>query len=330
MDTWTVEQRRGAALEASHRVHACASDAAGRVVWQVGDDLETTFRSAAKPFQLEVTLGMLDPALASSMLPSDLALGSASHHGEPLHLAELEQLLLKLGRERAHLYCGAHEPLDALAARALHARGEDPDVLHNNCAGKHAFMATVCAGHGYASDYRPADHPLQRAILHNLAQRTGLGPASVIDGCGVPCFVLPLARMAQAYAQLAEETCAFRSRAEVHASTAGQSRLGRIGAALLAHPRLMSGSQAFDGWLIASAGVIAKVGAQGLVCVALPQVGLGVAIKVESGVDQVRPFAAYSLLAHFFPQIFQETLADEYWWLRNVVGDRVGELVCVR
>ncbi len=318
MDLWTVEQRRGVALEASHRVHACASDAAGRLVWQVGSDLETTFRSAAKPFQLEVTLGMIPPALAGSLLPSDLALGSASHHGETVHVAELEQLLLKLGRERAHLYCGAHEPTDALAARALYARGEEPDVLHNNCAGKHAFMAAVCAEHGYASDYRPGSHPLQRAILQNLAQRTGVSPVTVTDGCGVPCFVLPLVRMAQAYAQLAEET------------QTGHSRLGRIGTALLAHPRLMSGSHAFDGWLIASAGVIAKVGAQGLLCVALPELGLGVAIKIESGVDQVRPLAAYSLLAHFFPHIFHEALADEYWQLRNVVGERVGELVCVR
>jgi L-asparaginase II len=319
MNPWTVEQRRGTTSEASHRVHACASDAAGNVLWQVGSDLETTFRSAAKPFQLEVTLGLIAPDLASSMLPSDLALGSASHHGEPVHIAELEQLLVKLGREREHLYCGAHEPIDASATRALYARAEEPEVLHNNCAGKHAFMAAACAAHGYARDYRPANHPLQRAIVHSLAQRTGMTPTTVTDGCGVPCFVLPLSRMAQSYAQLAQET----ARGE-------QSPLGLIGSALLAHPRLMSGSHSFDGWLIASAGVVAKVGAQGLLCVALPQLGQGVAIKIESGVDQVRPIATHTLLAHFYPHILRAALAPAYWELRNVVGDRVGELVCER
>jgi hypothetical protein len=64
--------------------------------------------------------------------------------------------------------------------------------------------------------------------------------------------------------------------------------------------------------------------------VAVPQLELGVAIKIESGVDQVRPLAAYTLLQHFFPQVFTDALAPEYWELRNVVGDRVGELACVR
>jgi L-asparaginase II len=303
MNVWMVEQRRGTTCEASHRVHACATDANGQLLWQVGTDLHTTFRSAAKPFQLEVSLGLVDPPLLTTVLPSDLALGSASHHGEPFHIAELEQLLTKLGRQRSHLYCGAHEPTAEAAARALIARGEAPDVLHNNCAGKHTFMAAACAAHGYAPDYRAPDHPLQRAILQNLAQRVGSTPPTVTDGCGVPCFVLPLSRMAHAYAQLARE-----SAQGLH------TRLGRIGNALRDHPRLMSGSHAFDGWLIARAG---------------PQLGVGVAIKVESGVDQVRPLAAHALLTHFFPHIFQDALAPEYWELRNVVGDLVGELVCL-
>jgi L-asparaginase II len=319
MNAWMVEQRRGTTCEASHRVHACATDADGNVLWQVGADLPTTFRSAAKPFQLEVTLGLIDQAsLAGSILPSDLALGSASHHGETAHIAGLEQLLAKLGCQRGQLYCGAHEPSASAAAHDLYARGQQPEVLHNNCSGKHAFMAAACAAHAYPSDYRPPSHPLQRAILQSLTQRVGMTPPTVTDGCGVPCFVLPLSRMAHAYAQLARETAQGNGTA-----------LGRIGNALLAHPILMSGSQAFDGGLIAGAGVIAKIGAQGLLCVAVPQLGVGVAIKIESGVDQVRPIAAHTLLAHFFPRVFQDPLAPQYFELRNVVGDLVGELACL-
>jgi L-asparaginase II len=318
MNAWTAEQRRGTTCEASHRVHACATDADGHLLWQVGADLATTFRSAAKPFQLEVTLGLIDRALAGSVLPSDLALGSASHHGETAHVAGLEQLLFKLGCQRSQLYCGAHEPTASAAAQALYARGEQPEVLHNNCAGKHAFMAAACAAHGYPSDYRPPSHPLQRAILQSLTQRVGTTPPTVTDGCGVPCFVLPLSRMAHAYAQLARES-----------AQGDGTALGRIGNGLLAHPILMSGSHAFDGGLIASAGVIAKIGAQGLLCVAIPQLSVGVALKVESGVDLVRPIAAHTMLAHFFPRVFQELLAPEYFQQRNVVGDLVGELACL-
>jgi len=319
MTAWTVEQRRGATCEASHRVHACATDSDGKLLWQVGTDLNTTFRSAAKPFQLEVSFGLLDTALATTIIPSDLALGSASHHGEPVHMAELEQLLVKLACQRSQLFCGAHEPAAAAAARVLYARGEEPDVLHNNCSGKHAFMAAACAAQGYARDYRPALHPLQRAIVQNLSRRVGRTPQTVTDGCGVPCAVLPISHMAHAYAQLARDS-----------ASGDKSPLARIGNALLDHPFLMSGSHSFDGWLIGQAGVIAKGGAQGLLCVAIPQLGVGVAIKIESGVDQVRPVAAHALLTHFFPQIFADPLPPEYFELRNVVGDRVGELACLK
>ena len=267
MSSVRVEQRRGGVAEAVHHVHACAVDASGAVKWRVGEDLISTFRSAAKPFQLEVCWGRLPEQVRALLEPEDLALGAASHHGEPFHVARLLQLLPKLGREPRHLYCGAHEPSAVAAARALWADGEQASVLHNNCAGKHAFMAAACAACGEAEDYRSAQHPLQRSIHDNIACRGNYSAlSSVVDGCGAPCFVLPLSAMARCYAQLAEAT-----------REPASGILGQIGRAFLAHPTLMSGHLAFDGWLNQQ-GVVAKVGALGLLCVALPQQGLGIAI----------------------------------------------------
>jgi L-asparaginase II len=317
MEPWTVEQRRGQALEAKHAVHACAVDREGRTLWQVGEDLRTTFRSAAKPFQLEVSWELLSDPQKSQLLPADLAIGSGSHHGEAFHIAQLTQLLDRLSRTTQHLYCGAHDPVNPEAMHALYASGEAPNALHNNCAGKHAFMAAACATHGYPADYRPATHPLQRAIFERVRERAlDRALSSVVDGCGVPCFVLPLSGMARCYAQLALESQGLG---------AAPSPLGRIGEALLAHARLMSGSHAFDGWLIEQAGVIAKVGAQGLLCMALPSQGIGIAVKIESGADAPRAPASHALLAHFMPGLVPE-LPPDYRELRNVVGDRVGEL----
>jgi L-asparaginase II len=314
MSPWVVEQRRGGVVEAAHRVHACASDATGQLIFRVGADVETTFRSAAKPFQLESSLSLLPESVSRALSSADLALGSASHHGEPEHVAGLEHLLGKLGRGREHLYCGVHEPMSAEAARTLHARGQFADVLHNNCAGKHAFMAAASATRGHPPDYRPAQHPLQQAIRQQLAQRVGHALTSVVDGCGVPCFVLPLSSMARAYAQLA-----------VSVASADGSWLARIGRALRAQPLLMSGTGAFDGWLIESANVIAKIGAQGLVCLAIPERGFGMAVKLESGVDVARPAACVALLARFLPGLVP-ALPEHFYALRNVMGDRVGEL----
>jgi L-asparaginase II len=317
MSALWVEQRRGHVAEAVHRVHACAVDARGQVLWRIGTDLVTTFRSSAKPFQLEVSWAQLPEAVRATLEPEDLALGAASHHGEPFHVARLTQLLGKLGRMSRHLYCGAHEPSAAEAAHAVYARGEQPQVLHNNCAGKHAFMAAATAASGDAEDYRPAQHPLQRAIADNLARRADYAAlSSVVDGCGAPCFVLPLSAMARCYAQLAEETAT------------GGSVLGAIGRAFLAHPQLMSGSVSFDGWLIEQ-GLVAKIGAQGLLCAALPRQGIGVAIKLESGVDVARPVATFALLSRAWPGLLRDPLPPLFSDVRNVVGDKVGELVAV-
>jgi L-asparaginase II len=316
MRTLIVEQRRGAVVEAVHHVDAVLCDATGKVVESVGVDQTSTFRSAAKPFQLEITYPLLPGSVREKLDDSDLAIGAASHHGEAFHVERVQSLLARLGRAPEHLLCGAHPPSNATAMQALYARGEQANVLHNNCSGKHSFMAAAALAMDAPSAYLPAEHPLQRRIRDRLDERTGGGVQStVIDGCGLPCFVLTLSAMARAWAQLATDV-------QRNAS----SELGQIGAAMLSHPLLMSGSDAFDGFLVRKAKVIAKVGAQGLLCVAFPQQGLAAAIKVCSGADSARPAAALALIEQWFPGLLRAEEADEFCVLTNVVGDRVGEI----
>ncbi len=312
-----VEQRRGDAVESEHPIDAVSCDLAGEVRILSGEDALTTFRSAAKPFQLESSVELLSEAGRSELCATDLALGAASHHGEPFHLEALARLLQKLGCSERDLYCGAHAPLHAESAQALWARGALPTALHNNCAGKHAFMAAAARAQDFAPDYRSPEHPLQRAIRTRLEQHTAFGIAkTVVDGCGVPCFVLKLSGMARAYAALARET---RLR--------GPSALSAIGRAMRAHPLLVSGTDAFDGWLMQHSSAIAKVGAAGILCLAVPERGLGIAIKVRTGSELVRPVATAALLARCLPGLLREELPERYRLVRNVVGDAVGEIV---
>jgi L-asparaginase II len=91
------------------------------------------------------------------------------------------------------------------------------------------------------------------------------------------------------------------------------------------HPRLMSGTHAFDGYLTGRAGVVAKVGAQGLLCVALPKQGLGLAMRARSGSDQVRPQAALALIERLVPDALPDEVPASYTTVFNLVGQRVGE-----
>src|ERR1700712_362251 len=124
MTSLFIEQRRGFAVEAVHAIDAVSCDASGDVRVLSGLDPLTTFRSASKPFQLEVSVELLSEAARSHLSATDLALGTASHHGEPFHLEALARLLGKLGVTQHDLLCGAHSPLNVSAAHAMLARGE--------------------------------------------------------------------------------------------------------------------------------------------------------------------------------------------------------------
>ena len=317
MSSLFVEQRRGFAVEAVHAIDAVSCDASGDVRVLCGLDTLTTFRSASKPFQLEVSVELLSEAARSQLSATDLALGTASHHGEPFHLDALARLLTKLGRTQRDLLCGVHPPLDPASAQAMTARGEAPTVLCNNCAGKHAFMSAASFAQDFPADYLPASHPLQRAIRERLESRTGYGLSeSVVDGCGVPCFVLKLSAMARAYASLAKDT---RQR--------GPSALSAIGRAMRDHPLLVSGSDAIDGWLMQHTSAIAKVGALGLLCVAVPERGLGIAVKVSTGNELVRAVATAAILERHVPGLLHQPLPERFRTVYNVAGAKVGEIV---
>src|SRR5262245_28878903 len=139
----TVVQRRNGIVESRHRVFVALVDNADTDVGVVDDNPITTFRSAAKPFQLLATLELLGDA-AAWLEAEDLALGAASHHGEPLHVERAERLLTRFGARTSDLRCGVHWPANEKAAQMLVRQGEQPTPLHNNCSGKHAFMVGAC------------------------------------------------------------------------------------------------------------------------------------------------------------------------------------------
>jgi L-asparaginase II len=318
--TLLIEQRRGFAVEAVHAIDAIACHVDGSLRTLSGVDAVTTFRSASKPFQLAASLASIGEELRAQLTSRDLALGSASHHGEPAHIAALEQLLGKLGCVPGELLCGAHAPVHGESAAVLLRTLQQPTTMHNNCAGKHAFMVAATRAQGYEPDYRPAAHPLQRAVAQVVADACGGFVGTVVDGCGLPSFVLSLSAMARGYAALARSLAQPPQARE-------PSFLPAIVAALREHPLLMSGSEAFDGWLMRHSGVLAKVGAGGLLCLALPEQQIGIALKVRSGSELVRPAATMALLAHAFPGLVSAELPARNRLIYNVVGSEVGAIV---
>ncbi len=321
-----VEVTRGDVVESTHRVHAAVIGADDVLVAAARDSaLVTWWRSCAKLFQVM-------PFLSSGEFDrigwgtEELALACASHGGEPEHVALAARMLASLGLEEGDLACGPHEPLSTRGARLWREGGHPLSRLHNNCSGKHAAMLARAKTAGWSTrGYESAEHPVQRGCLGEVSAWTGVPLDDMpiaLDGCGVAVMALPLDRMALAYARFARA---------VHA---GEEFPARIAGAVRAHPDLFGGAERFDTLMLqeTDGAVIAKVGAEGVHSVAVPSLGLGLAVKVEDGAIRAQHVAVIVALQQLgvLPIDLPARLADLLVRpVRNTRGEHVGEVRAV-
>src|SRR6266568_63331 len=200
-----VEVIRGSLLESEHRGRVAVIDADGNAVLRLGDVARPVFpRSAVKPLQ---ALPLVETGAADrfGFGADELAVASASHAGEPAHVALVEHMLARAGLDVAALVCGAHPPIHAPSAQALARSGREPSALHNNCSGKHAgFLCVACAMEANPAGYADPAHPVQRAVKAAIEGIAGVAledRSRAIDGCSVPTWALPLEKLAHGFAR---------------------------------------------------------------------------------------------------------------------------------
>ena len=283
-----VELWRGDIVESFHRGAFAVVDAAGSVLRQGGDvDRPVYARSAVKALQA-LPLVASGAAERFGLVDAELALACASHGGQPEHVATATSMLAKAGLAAAALAaCGTHWPSSELASRALAASGQAPCALHNNCSGKHsgfACLGALMAGdadraRGLLRGYVEPDHPVMREIGASLEAATGTRLAdapSATDGCSIPTFGIPLRALAHAFARLG--TGAGLTPERARAAT-------RLREAVAAAPLMVAGTGRLDTRLMDHFGtrVFCKVGAEGVYCATLPELGLGIALKMDDG-----------------------------------------------
>lgn len=275
-----VTVRRGDLAESSHTLHAAVVDTSGRLQLSAGDPRrDTTFRSAAKPFQL---LPLVERGHAERWGFGDeqLAVMAASHTGSAQHIALVRGILERIGLTADALACGAHEPSDPDSLTRYRDFPAERGPLYNNCSGKHAGMLCLALSEGWPTEgYHRPEHPVQRLMRQTVADVCGVLPESMglaIDGCSVPVFSLPLEAMARGYAVLAA------------ARPGGDTRersLDRIRGAMTAFPVAVEGTGRLSTTLMQTTRgrLVAKGGAEGLQLVGLVDRGVGVAVRCEDG-----------------------------------------------
>ena len=266
-------------------------DSRGHPIASVGDTgTPVVLRSTAKPAQV---LPLLDSGAAERfrLAEAEIAIMAGSHGGEPFHVAAVLSVLKKIGLHATALRCGAHPPYHRPSAEALRRRRRKPGAVHNNCSRKHAGMLALAVHLGApTATYLEPSHPVQRRIAARLEALAGLEARTLptaVDGCSAPTFAMPLRNLALLYARLA---------AGVDGDGAADRSAHRVARAMRRHPRMVGGTDRLCTELMRAgrAGLIAKIGAEGMYGLAFERggAGVGVALKIADGEGQRARFSA--------------------------------------
>jgi L-asparaginase II len=318
-----VEVLRGDRVESAHRGAVAVCDDAGKLLVEIGDVSQAVFpRSAVKSIQ---ALPLVESGAADAFGFDDkkLALACASHRGEPAHAELAASMLAEAGLDESALECGAHWPFNQDAMVALARSGQTPSQLHNNCSGKHSGFVCTCAHlklnhRGYVG----FDHPMQGMIREAMRDVTGAvhdSGNSAIDGCSIPTHAIPIRSLAFGFARMATGNGLSPDRTKA---------AKRLFAACMAEPFYVSGSDVADMPLVQAAPgrIFLKSGAEGVYCAALPELGLGIALKCDDGAGRAGEAMVAAVLARLLAsdETLSATLSD---MARPVVPSRRGEAV---
>lgn len=321
-----VEVTRGPMVESRHRGSAVVVDTAGKVVARWGDHTQPVYPRSAIKFLQAIPLVESGAAEAFGLGDAEIALACASHNAEPRHTEAVTAWLAKIGLSVADLECGPTPPKLEETVRAMTLAGESPTAVHNNCSGKHAGFLTTAAHKGEkTAGYVKFEHPVQQRVLGVLEAMCGidLGRAPRgTDGCSIPTIAIPLENLAYAMARFAAPDDLPESRA---------AACRRIADAVAAEPYMVAGKGRHCTALMEITGrrALVKTGAEGVFCAALPEHGLGVALKCDDGAWRASEIMITAVLRHLgvLTEAMEAQLADLIATpVKNARGAHVGEV----
>lgn len=323
-----TEILRGGIVESRHRGSIAVFDGHGRSVLSIGDVLTPVFpRSACKLIQA-LPFVESGAAAAYGFGNKELSLVCASHSGEPEHVAMADAMLTKAGQSEATLECGTHWPFDLPVAIKLAQSGALPTPCHNNCSGKHAgFICTSAYLGEDPTGYVGPSHTAQIRVRDAMSEVTGAvhtSEACGTDGCSIPTYAISLNALALGFAKAASGHGLATSRAKA---------AKQLMDACMAEPFYMAGTKRFCTEVMAAAParVFAKIGAEGVYCAAIPELGFGIALKIDDGAFRAAELTVAATIAHLaqaIPEIAEPIGAmarkvDRNWNKMNVGQQRM-------
>lgn len=315
-------------VESIHQGYICVVDSKGNIIYQKGDpNTKFFFRSAAKPIQI---LPFIYSGGAKYMDYSleEIAIGCASHSGEPMHIKTVLGILNRLGLDKDDLNCGVRGPYNEDENKRLLLHNEKPSTLHAGCSGKHAAMLAYAK---YLdediSNYEDLSHPVQKKVLDFISlfaeERVGDIPIGV-DGCGLPIFMLPINKMALSYAKLTAYSQDKKSPYNKACHTVFE--------AMTKYPEMVAGNKEFCTELMGTTKgkLIGKVGAEAVYCLGIKNGNLGACLKIADGSERAIFPVVIQLLLELYALTKDEYSCLKHWHkpaLKNNLEESIGYII---
>lgn len=310
-----AELTRNGVPESRHRGWVAVARGDGSLVAHVGDPERLTFpRSAMKPFQ---AVAVVESGAADrfEFTDAELAICCGSHHGEPRHRETVAGILAKIGMPATALLGAIDPPWSAERERLAEAGDEVAQRLAQNCSGKHGGMLAACVAQGYPTgSYDAPDHPHQRAIRAIVARFWDVPEDALVaglDNCTLPAYAAPIRQVATGWARIADPDSA---------PAGHRDAIRRVGEAMGRAPFMVAGTEGLNTILMEITGgrVLAKDGAEGVICLAVRDKGLGITVKVEDG-----SFRAHGVIVRDLLGRLDALAPDEDAALADAVAERL-------
>ena len=209
-------------------------------------------------------------------------------------------MLARAGRNENDLECGGHwSSRQAVQIEQARLYADTPGAICNNCSGKHSgFICTAAHLDIDPSGYIKPDHEIMSGVRDALEDVTGAAHAADqcgTDGCSIPTYAIPLTDMAHGFAKMATGNGLKPERAK-----AGIRLLN----ACMAAPFYMAGTDRFCTRLmeLGEGRLFAKTGAEGVFCGAIPELGVGIALKCDDGGTRASEAMMAAVMAQLIPK----------------------------
>ncbi len=275
-----LEVTRGPLVENVHRGDIAVVGRDGKLKYYKGNPYKVAYmRSSLKPIQA-LNVFLSGAVQKYNFEDREISIMCASHYGENMHKEVVHNILKKIGLQEEDLLCPPTYSIkqsfrDYQISNHLKLTNSNSD-----CSGKHSGMLAACMTKGYdIKNYNNREHPMQKDMTKIISEFCEIDEDKIlfgVDGCGVPVHAMPLYNAALGFSK-------FTLTDELDENT--KNACDRIFSAMNNAPEMVAGTDGFCTELIkhTNGKIIGKIGADGVYCLAVKGMDVGIAIKIEDG-----------------------------------------------